>query len=179
MTPADETPPETPAAASRRARLVSASMAMRGALKRPASLAPFLVRHVGAAQITRAAAALSFSTALAVVPAMALILAILAAFPGFTELRASLQSAIVANMVPDTGMKISDFLTHFIEAAGKLTAFGAIGLIATAILLLLTIEGALNEIMKVTRPRLLRQRLPIRALCRISMSWRACSPYPI
>lgn len=143
----------------RKRRLDRAHKALRGVLKRPVSLVPFLIQHVRAARINKAAAALSFSTALAVVPALALVLAILAAFPAFEGLRESMQSVIVANLVPDTGMKISEFMTHFIEAAGKLTAFGVIGLIGTAVLLLLTIEGALNEIMKVTKPRLLRQRL--------------------
>ena len=155
MTRAEEFPLElTP-----KQRLAMAQLAVRGALKRPASLVPYLIQRVGEARITRSAAALSFSTALAVVPALALVLAILAAFPGFSNLRAFLQSAIVANLVPDTGLKISEFLTHFIEAAGKVTAFGAIGLIATSILLLLTIEGALNQVLKVTKPRALRQRL--------------------
>jgi membrane protein len=155
MTPADDQPAEP----SRRQRLALARHRVQGVLRRPVTLVPFLVRRVGAARITRSAAALSFSTALALVPAMALILAMLAAFPAFNTMREAIQSAIVANLVPDTGMKISDFMTKFIEAAGKLTAFGAIGLAATAILLLLTIEGALNDILQVTKPRRLTQRL--------------------
>jgi membrane protein len=155
MTPSDASAADS----SHRQRLTAARKAFQGALTRPESLIPFLTARVGEAHLSRAAAALSFSTALAVVPALALVLATLAAFPVFNELRAALQGAIVTNLVPDTGMKVSDALVHFIEAAGKLTAFGVIGLVLTAILLLLTIEGALNEIFRVTRPRLLRQRL--------------------
>jgi membrane protein len=155
MTQAEEHPQQT----SRRARLARARMLVQGVLARPKSLVPFLIRRVSEARIARSAAALSFSTALAVVPALALILAILAAFPVFNELRTTLQQAIVANLMPDTGVKISDFMTTFIEATGTLTAFGVIGLVVTAILLLLTIENALNEILKITKPRLLRQRL--------------------
>lgn len=102
---------------------------------------------------------MSFSTALALVPALALILATLAAFPAFDTLRASLQNAIVTNLVPDTGMKVNEALTNFVGAAGQLTLFGVVGLVLTAVFLLLTIEGALNEIFRVIRPRLLRQRL--------------------
>ncbi len=155
MTPVDETPAEP----SRHERLAVAKKAVQGALGKPDSLMGFVCKRIGDAHITRAAAALSFSAALAVVPALALILATLAAFPAFDHLRISLQAAIVANLVPDTGMKISDALTGFVEAACKLTLFGVIGLVGTAILLLLTIEGALNEIFRVIRPRLLRQRL--------------------
>jgi len=155
MTPVEESPAEP----SRQQRLAIAHQAVRGALTRPESLIPFLVKRLGEATITRAAAALSFSTALAVVPGLALVLATLAAFPAFDGLRASLQAAIVTNLVPDTGLKISDALNSFVEAAGKLTLFGVIGLVITSVLLLLTIEGALNQIFKVIRPRLLRQRL--------------------
>jgi len=155
MTPAEESPAEP----SHRQRLAVAKRAIQGALNRRELLVPFLIKRLGEAHISRAAAALSFSTALAVIPALTLILATLAAFPAFNELRASLQNAIVVNLVPDTGMKISETLTSFVDAAGKLTFFGIVGLVLSSVILLLTIEGALNEIFRVIRPRLLRQRL--------------------
>ena len=155
MTPAEESPAEP----SRPQRMELARMAVQGAFTRPDGLIPFFRKRLGEVHISRAAAALSFSTALAVVPALALVLATLAAFPAFDSLRATLQTAIVTNLVPDTGMKISEALTDFIQAAGKLTTFGAIGIVITSVLLLLTIEGALNEIFRVIQPRLLRQRL--------------------
>ncbi len=150
---------ESPAEPSRQQRLEVARQAVRGVLTRPGSLVPFLIKRVREASLSRAAAALSFWSALAVVPGLALVLATLAAFPAFDSLRAALQAAIITNLVPDTGMKISDALTNFVDAAGKLTLFGVIGLVLTSVLLLLTVEGALNEIFKVIRPRLLRQRL--------------------
>lgn len=155
MAPAEESPAEP----SRPQRMEVARKAVQGALTRPDGLFPFLIKRINEVHISRAAASLSFSTALAVVPALALVLATLAAFPAFDSLRAALQNAIVSNLVPDTGMKISEALTDFIEATGKLTVFGVIGIVITSILLLLTIEGALNEIFRVIRPRLLRQRL--------------------
>ncbi len=155
MAPAEESPAEP----SRKQRLAVARRVVQGALARPEHLWVFLIKRIMDAQISRAAAALSFSTALAVVPALTLILATLAAFPAFDSLRVSLQNAIVANLVPDTGMKINEALSNFVDAAGRLTLFGVIGLVLTAIFLLLTIEGALNDIFRVIRPRLLRQRL--------------------
>ena len=112
-----------------------------------------------ATHISSAAAALSYSTTLAVVPALALVLASLAAFPTFDGLRSHLQDLIINNLVPDTGMQISQAMGTFIEAAGKLTAVGAAGLAATAVLLLLTIEGQLNLIFGVNRPRPLVTRI--------------------
>jgi membrane protein len=93
------------------------------------------------------------------VPALAIILGMMAAFPAFDHLRIALQDAIVTNLVPDTGLKLNDALAAFVAAAGKLTLFGVVGLIFSAALLLLTIEGALNEIFRVIQPRTLRHRL--------------------
>ncbi|MBX7199981.1 MAG: YihY family inner membrane protein [Rhodospirillaceae bacterium] len=111
------------------------------------------MRRLYDTHISSAAAALSYSTTLAVVPALALVLASLAAFPAFNGFRTHLQDLIINNLVPDTGMQINQQLGTFIDAAGKLTAVGAAGLGATAILLLLTIEGQLNLIFGVSRPR--------------------------
>lgn len=155
MAPVDESSME----ADRPPRLGAARAAVRGALTEPKFLLPFLVSRMSEACVSSTAAALSFWTALAVVPALALVLATLAAVPAFDQLRASLQEAIVSNLVPDTGLRINEALTDFIEAAGNLTAFGVIGLVATSALLLLTVEDALNEIFGVTRPRPLRKRL--------------------
>ncbi len=156
MRPADDTGAE--ASEQRREMPRATDSAAPG---RPDTAIEFLYRRLGKARLSSAAAALSFSTALAVVPALALILATLAAFPAFDDLRTSLQDAIVTNLVPDTGMRINETLTNFVEAAGRLTAFGVGGLVLTSILLLLTIEGALNEIFGVARPRPLRARLLI------------------
>lgn len=113
----------------------------------------FFAKRLYDIPISGAAAALSYSTTLAVVPAIALVLGSLAAFPAFDGFRAALQALIVNNLVPDTGMEISQQLGVFIEAAGKLTAAGAAGLVVTAILLLLTIEGQFNLVFGVSRPR--------------------------
>jgi len=155
MTPSEASQEEP----SRRQKLSVAHAAIRGALTRHDSVWAFLLKRLGEAHISREAAALSFSTALAVVPALALILGTLAAFPAFDYLRVALQDAIVINLVPDTGMKLSDALTDFVAAAGKLTIFGVIGLVFSAALLLLTIEGSLNEIFRVIQPRPLRNRI--------------------
>jgi membrane protein len=129
------------------------------ALTTPERVIPFFLQRMEEEQIRRTAAALSYSTSLAVVPALALVFAMLAAFPQFDDLRTRAQEFVVGNLVPDTGLRISETLNGFIEATGQLTTFGAIGLIVTAILLLLTIEAAFNHIFRVLRPRPLLLRL--------------------
>lgn len=132
-----------------------APVAMIGAL----GTVRFMVAGMRAANINRVAASLSFTSSLAVIPALAVVLAILTAFPAFEAMRASAQDFILGNVVPDTGMKMREQIESFINAAGKLTAFGAVGLAVTSILLLLTIETSFNEIFKVTRHRPFLTRL--------------------
>ncbi len=129
------------------------------ALTTPERAIPFFIHRILEEQIRRTAAALSYSTSLAVVPALTLVFSVMAAFPQFNDLRLRTQEFIVSNLVPDTGLRISETLTGFIEATGQLTAFGVIGLVVTAILLLLTIEAAFNHIFRVIRPRPLLLRL--------------------
>lgn len=144
---------------SRGQRLALARDAIKGILARPDSLPGFLLKRLGEAQISREAEALSFSTALAVVPALALVFGVMAAFPAFDSIRETLQGTIVRNLVPDTGMRFSEGLTSLVEAAGQLRLFGVVGLIFTAALVFLTIQGALNNIFRVIRPRPFIQRL--------------------
>lgn len=112
-------------------------------------------------QVNRVAASLSYTSTLALVPALALILAILAAFPAFSELRDSILGLILSNFIPDTGMKMNEALESFISAAGELTTIGVAGLIVTSVLLLLTIEAAFNRIFRVARPRPILARLVV------------------
>ncbi|MEQ9448803.1 MAG: YihY family inner membrane protein, partial [Rhodospirillaceae bacterium] len=132
---------------------------VEAALTTPERAIPFFYQRMGEEHINRTAAALSYSTSLAVVPALALVFAMLAAFPQFDDLRANVEEFIVGNLVPDTGLRISETIAGFIEATGGLTAFGAVGLILTSVLLLLTIEEAFNHIFRVIRPRPMLLRL--------------------
>jgi membrane protein len=119
----------------------------------------FMLARIRADAVTRVAASLSFTTALAVVPALAVVLAILTAFPAFESVRVTAQDFILSNVVPDTGLKMRDQIASFVNAAGQLTAFGVVGLAITSLMLLLTIEASFNEIFKVQRPRPLLMRL--------------------
>ena len=155
MSPAERSQDEP----SRRQRLALARDAIKGLLDRPDSLVGFLLKRLGEAHLSREAEALSFSTALAVVPALALVFGVLAAFPAFDSIRETLQSTVVRNLVPDTGMQFSEGITSLVQAASQLRLFGIVGLIFTAALLFLTIQGALNTIFRVIRPRPFIQRL--------------------
>jgi len=119
----------------------------------------FIARRMGEDQVNRVAASLSYTSTLALVPALSLALAILAAFPAFSDLRESVLDLVLENFIPDTGMRMNEALETLIAAAGNLTTIGIAGLIVTSVLLLLTIESAFNRIFRVQTPRPLVARL--------------------
>lgn len=129
------------------------------AIVAPESFGMFMSRRMFDDQILRVAASLSFTTSLAVVPAFALLLAMLTAFPAFQNVRFIVQDFILSNFLPTTSLKISEQLAGFVDKAGSVTAFGVIGLAVTSIMLLLTIEAAFNRIFRVRRARPLYLRL--------------------
>jgi membrane protein len=106
----------------------------------------------------QAAAALTYTALLALVPLMTLSVGILSAFPAFTEAQESLQNMIFNTLVPQVGEAVLEHVEAFSERAGSLTAVGIVGLMITAVLLLATIEGAFNAIWRVREMRPLLTR---------------------
>lgn len=107
----------------------------------------------------RLAASLSYTSLLAIVPLTAIAFAMLTAFPVFEGLRGQIQEAVFSNLLPDSAVAARDYFDSFVENTTGLTAMGILGLAVTAILLLATIESALNTIFRVTQPRGLVPRL--------------------
>lgn len=106
----------------------------------------------------QAAAALTYTALLALVPLTTIVVGIVSAFPAFQGVQEQVRELIVVNLVPQVGDAVADHLEGFIQNTGRLTAAGAVGLVVTAILLLATIESAFNGIwrVKTDRPLLIR-----------------------
>lgn len=107
----------------------------------------------------RIAASLSYTTALSLVPLLAISFAIFAAFPTFEGVQQQLQNYVFDNFVPSAGEVVATYLNSFTEKTGKMTAVGIVGLGLTAIMLLATIESALNRIFHVQAIRSVASRL--------------------
>ncbi len=107
----------------------------------------------------RMAAGLSYTSLLAVVPLTAIAFSMLAAFPVFEGVRERFQDAMFANFLPQSAEAMRSYFDQFIQNTTTLSAVGIIGLAATAVLLLGTIEADLNVIFRVKRPRPLIPRL--------------------
>jgi membrane protein len=105
---------------------------------------------------------LTFTTLLALVPLVTIMLMVMTAFPVFTDLSERLREFVLATLVPEAGSKvISVYVQQFSRNAAKLTAAGVSVLALTAIMLMLTIDRAFNTIWRVKRPRPLVQRVLI------------------
>ncbi|MFQ5973321.1 MAG: YihY family inner membrane protein [Alphaproteobacteria bacterium] len=107
----------------------------------------------------RIAASLSYTSLLAMVPLVAIGVAIMSAFPVFDSVRERFGSLLLTYVAPHAGEQVQSYFDTFVSNTGRLTAVGVIGLAVTAVLLLSTIEGAFNVIWRVDRPRPFVMRL--------------------
>lgn len=106
-----------------------------------------------------AAASLSYTSLLALVPLVAISFAILSAFPVFETVQAQIQEFIFENFLPSAVESVRDYLQEFVSKAQGLTAVGIGGLTVTALLLFVTIETAMNIIFRVSERRAIVSRV--------------------
>lgn len=113
----------------------------------------FLVQRFLVDRGPQSAAALTYTTLFAVVPMMTVTFAMLSAIPAFQGVGEQIQMYIFSNFIPSTGATIQEYLVAFTNQARQLTWFGVGFLMATALMMLLTIEKAFNLIWRVRQPR--------------------------
>jgi membrane protein len=99
------------------------------------------------------ASSLTLTTLLSLVPLMSVALAIFSAFPDFTELIADVQDFLFRNFVPTAGEVVQGYIQDFVAQAQRLKTVGIIFLIATALLMMATIDNAFNTIWRVQARR--------------------------
>lgn len=98
-------------------------------------------------RISMTAGSLTFTTTLALVPLLAVVLAVFTAFPMFGKLQLSLQQWLSDSLVPPSiARQVSGYLTQFASKASRLGWVGLAALAGTALTLVLTIDRSLNVI---------------------------------
>jgi len=108
------------------------------------------------------ASSLTFTTLIALVPLVTVMLAVFSAFPMFASFQVALEKYFLQSLVPDGIAKpVLGSLTQFATKAARLGTAGLGVLVLTALALMLTIDRALNAIWRVRRPRPLAQRVLI------------------
>jgi membrane protein len=107
-------------------------------------------------------ASLAFTTLLSLVPLVALVLSLVSAAPFFSGFVDQLDQYVVRNLLPlDSAGMIAKYISQFSHKAANVTLIGLVVLVATVVLLLLTIERAFNHVWSVVdvRPWWRRLRL--------------------
>ena len=124
-----------------------------GILKHMQSFLVMLWVRINHDRLTTSAAELAYTTILALVPLITVIFSLLSAFPMFDEVSLSLKQLIYSNLVPTASDTIQNYLEQFIANTKKMTLVGIIGLIVTSLLLINSINNALNRIWRTKRKR--------------------------
>ena len=108
------------------------------------------------------ASSLTFTTLLALVPLLTVMLALFSAFPMFAKFQGALQQFFLQSLVPDSIAKpVLGALTEFATKANRLGSAGLAFLLVSALALMLTIDRTLNSIWRVRKMRPIAQRVLI------------------
>jgi membrane protein len=74
---------------------------------------------------------------------------VLAVAPALEAFRNEIKGFVFDNLMPESGKTFAKYFDGFIANAGKLTGFGIVGLVVTAMMLINTIFMAINLIFNV------------------------------
>jgi membrane protein len=109
------------------------------------------------------AGSLTYTTLLASVPLLTVALAMATALPVFNRFIVDLQDWVALNFLPDAvGLDVFfDQLGEFAEGAAGVISVGTAIFAATALVLVITVDDAINRIFRVPRKRHLAKRLAI------------------
>jgi membrane protein len=106
------------------------------------------------------ASSLTFTTLIALVPLVTVMLAVFSAFPMFASFQGALEKYFLQSLVPDAIAKpVLGALTQFAAKAARVGTVGLVVLVFTALALMLTIDRTLNAIWRVREARPIAQRV--------------------
>lgn len=106
------------------------------------------------------AGSLTFATLIALVPLLTVMLAVFTAFPMFGSFQVALEKYFLRSLVPEgIARPVLRALTQFAANARGMGTAGLLLLLATALLMMLTIDRTLSGIWRVRHPRMLAQQL--------------------
>lgn len=118
-----------------------------------------VVRRFSQDRVLVAAASLSYTSLLAIVPLFAIAFSVMMAFPVFDGMTQQLLSIVLSYTAPHIGGELETYVDRFVSNTSELTTLGVVWLAITAIMLLSTIETAFNAIWRVEKARPLGMRL--------------------
>ena len=119
----------------------------------------YALRRFNADGCFAASGALGYTALVSLVPLAAIALGSLSVFPIFGQVHDQILALVFKNFVPSVGDQAAWWFRAFANSAAQTTAVGVIGIAATGVLLLVTVEDQLNVIWRVTAPRPWGQRV--------------------
>ena len=118
-------------------------------------------RRFGEERCPQIASSLTFTALLAIVPILTVALTLISVFPVFRDLMQTVERFLVRYMLPEPAALVAGYSEQLAENAARLTTFGIAFVFVMAIIVLLTIDRAFNQIWRVPRPRSTTQRVLI------------------
>ncbi|MBE5253941.1 MAG: virulence factor BrkB family protein [Enterobacterales bacterium endosymbiont of Blomia tropicalis] len=112
-----------------------------------------LWKRINDDNMTTQAGNLAYVSLLALVPLVAVVFALFAAFPVFSDVSVQLKNFIFTNFMPAAGNTLQRYMEQFVANVNRMTAVGAVGLIVTALLLMHSVDSALNTIWRSHKKR--------------------------
>lgn len=113
----------------------------------------FVVRRFDEERVPQAAASMTFTTLLALVPVLTVMVAVASIFPVFDRWSDSFVSFVNQTIVPQGADMVFDYINAFREQANRLTAIGSVMLVVTSLMLIRTIDNTFNRIWRVNSQR--------------------------
>lgn len=129
--------------------------------KRLFQFVKFVYRRFEQIDVIKVSGSLTFTTLLALVPLLTVMLVVVAAFPMFAETSERFLNTVNDILVPSGASVIMEYLNQFKNQANKLTTMSLIGMGVTSVLLIQTIEQTFNQIWRVRNARPIFMRVPI------------------
>ncbi len=120
-----------------------------------------VIKRFNSDRLPRHAAALAFSSLLALAPIMAIALSMFSLFAGTEQLGNKLEDFVYQFLVPTAGDEVRVYLEQFSGQVGSLTILGLFAFFLTALLLLSNIESSFNDIWRVNKGRNMTSRLTV------------------
>ena len=131
----------------------------RSALASAAAFAGGVIRRLTGVGLARTAAALSFTTVLGLVPVFTVAFTYIASYPLFERWLVALERFLGRHLIPGSGAAIRPYLDEFTAKAANLQGIAFAIVVATALLLVATVEREINAIWGSREPRSLVRRL--------------------
>jgi membrane protein len=117
-------------------------------------------RRAAQVRLPQVAASLTLTTALSIAPLAAVTFAVFKYFPIFRPLELAIEQHLVTSLLPaDMARAVLKYLHQFAANASSLTMVGVLCVLAGALMMLVTVEGALNQMWDVKKARPLPRRL--------------------